>query len=86
MQPADDLQEIEAITLKGRYPLSVGLAKLPQSSGEKCVALARSKILTALPPYTALILAVGSTDRLIQIFTRSESTVGSNSFTILYRI
>lgn len=50
----DDLQEIEAITLKGRYPLSIGLAKLPQSS--------------------ALILAVGGTDRQIQIFTRSEST------------
>ena len=32
---ADDLQEIETITLKGRYPLSIGLAKLPQSSGEK---------------------------------------------------
>lgn len=32
---ADDLQEIETITLKDRYPLSIGLAKLPQSSGEK---------------------------------------------------
>lgn len=50
----DTLQEVETITLKGRYPLSIGLAKLPQSS--------------------ALILAVGSTDREIQIFTRSEST------------
>ena len=33
---ADDLQEIETITLKGRYPLSIGLARLPQSSGEEC--------------------------------------------------
>ncbi|KAI0254274.1 WD40 repeat-like protein [Lactifluus subvellereus] len=49
-----DLQEVETITLKGRYPLSMGLAKLPQSG--------------------ALILAVGSTDRHIQIFTRSENT------------
>ncbi|KAH9179985.1 WD40 repeat-like protein [Lactarius sanguifluus] len=49
----DDLQEIETITLKGRYPLSIGLAKLPQSS--------------------ALILAVGTTEKQIQIFTRSES-------------
>jgi hypothetical protein len=35
IKPADELQEIETITLKGRYPLSIGLAKLPQSSGEK---------------------------------------------------
>ncbi|KAH9978071.1 WD40-repeat-containing domain protein [Lactifluus volemus] len=50
----DDLQEVETIFLKGRYPLSMGLAELPQSG--------------------ALILAVGSTDRHIQIFTRSEDT------------
>lgn len=31
---ADGLQETETITLKNRYPLSIGLAKLPQSSGE----------------------------------------------------
>ncbi|KAH8999389.1 WD40 repeat-like protein, partial [Lactarius akahatsu] len=48
----DDLQETGTITLKGRYPLSIGLAKLPQSS--------------------ALILAVGTTEKQIQIFTRSE--------------
>jgi hypothetical protein len=36
IKSADDLQEIEAITLKGRYPLSIGLAKLPQSSGKAC--------------------------------------------------
>ena len=35
IKPADDLQEVETITLKGRYPLSIGLAKLPQSSGEE---------------------------------------------------
>ncbi|KAH9062064.1 WD40 repeat-like protein [Lactarius vividus] len=49
----DYLQETEAITLKGRYPLSIALAKLPQSS--------------------ALILAVGTTEKHIQIFIRSES-------------
>ncbi|KAI0301821.1 WD40 repeat-like protein [Multifurca ochricompacta] len=48
----DDLEEVETILLKGRFPLAMELAKLPQSS--------------------ALILAVGSTDRHIQIFTRSE--------------
>jgi hypothetical protein len=36
IKPVDDLQEIETIALKGRYPLSIGLAKLPQSSGEEC--------------------------------------------------
>ncbi|KAH9963197.1 WD40-repeat-containing domain protein [Russula dissimulans] len=50
----DDLQEVETVSLKGRYPLSLALAKLPQGD--------------------ALILAVGSTDRHIHIFTRSEST------------
>ncbi|KAH9007103.1 WD40 repeat-like protein [Lactarius hatsudake] len=53
LKRADDLQETGTITLKGRYPLSIGLAKLPQSS--------------------ALILAVGTTEKQIQIFTRSES-------------
>ncbi|KAN0124534.1 WD40-repeat-containing domain protein [Russula decolorans] len=49
----DDLQEVETINMKGRYPLSLALAKLPQAD--------------------ALILAVGSTDRRIHIFTRSEN-------------
>ncbi|KAF8505493.1 WD40 repeat-like protein [Russula emetica] len=49
----DDLQEVETISMKGRYPLSLALAKLPQSD--------------------ALILAVGSTDSRIHIFTRSEN-------------
>jgi WD40 repeat protein len=50
-----DLQEIETISMKGRYPLSLALAKLPQAD--------------------ALILAVGSTDRHIHVFTRSENAV-----------
>ncbi|KAI9510450.1 WD40 repeat-like protein [Russula earlei] len=49
-----DLQQVETVPLKGRFPLSLGLAKLPQCD--------------------ALILAVGSTDRHIHIFTRSENT------------
>ncbi|KAI0303122.1 WD40-repeat-containing domain protein [Russula brevipes] len=55
----DSLQEVETITLKGRYPLSLGLARLPQSD--------------------ALILAIGTTDRHIHIFTRSENTFVSSA-------
>ncbi|KAI0269264.1 WD40 repeat-like protein [Gloeopeniophorella convolvens] len=48
-----NLEEVQSIPLNGRYPLSIDLANLPQSS--------------------ALILAVGGTDRNMQIFTRSEN-------------
>ncbi|KAF7800013.1 hypothetical protein EIP86_011256 [Pleurotus ostreatoroseus] len=47
----DDLHEVQALSLKGKYPLSLAL--------------------TALPGTQALILAVGCTDRNIQIFTYS---------------
>ncbi|KAI0285054.1 WD40-repeat-containing domain protein [Russula aff. rugulosa BPL654] len=53
----DELQEVETVSMKGRYPLSLALAKLPQAHGGK----------------SALILAVGSTDSRIHIFTRSEN-------------
>lgn len=33
MRPVDDLQEVETISMKGRYPLSLALAKLPQADG-----------------------------------------------------
>ena len=33
MRPVDDLQEVEKISMKGRYPLSLALAKLPQADG-----------------------------------------------------
>ena len=32
-RPVGDLQEVETINMKGRYPLSLALAKLPQSDG-----------------------------------------------------
>jgi hypothetical protein len=55
----------------------MGLAKLPQSGGENDSSQRLTVLLTALT-YVALILAVGSTDRHIQIFTRSENTVRPN--------
>jgi hypothetical protein len=33
MKSVDDLQEVETLVLNGRYPLSLGLAKLPQCDG-----------------------------------------------------
>lgn len=33
IRPVDDLQEVETISMKGRYPLSLALAKLPQADG-----------------------------------------------------
>ncbi|TFY72495.1 hypothetical protein EVG20_g495 [Dentipellis fragilis] len=54
LEEQDGLKEVQVISLKNRYPLSIEVAELPESE--------------------ALILAVGSTDRSIQIYTRSEST------------
>ena len=33
MRPVGDLQEVETISMKGRYPLALALAKLPQADG-----------------------------------------------------
>jgi hypothetical protein len=33
IRPVDGLQEVETIGMKGRYPLSLALAKLPQADG-----------------------------------------------------
>jgi hypothetical protein len=33
IRPVDNLQEVETISMKGRYPLSLALARLPQSDG-----------------------------------------------------
>ena len=33
IRPVDDLQEVETISMRGRYPLSLALAKLPQADG-----------------------------------------------------
>jgi hypothetical protein len=33
IRPVDDLQEVETISMKGRYPLCLALAKLPQADG-----------------------------------------------------
>ncbi|KAA1466180.1 WD40 repeat-like protein [Dentipellis sp. KUC8613] len=54
LEEQDGLKEVQTISLKNRYPLSIEVATLPESE--------------------ALILAIGSTDRSIQIYTRSEST------------
>jgi hypothetical protein len=34
IRPVDDLQEVETISMKGRYPLSLALANLPQADGK----------------------------------------------------
>ena len=76
IRPVDDLQEVEAIGMKGRYPLCLALAKLPQADGRNSGFPLLAIILnTPLPTYVALILAVGSTDSRIHIFTRSENAV-----------
>ncbi|OCH94238.1 WD40 repeat-like protein [Obba rivulosa] len=56
---ADELKEVQTISLKGRYPLSLSVASLPGTQ--------------------ATILAVGSTDRNIQVWTRSEDTFVSSA-------
>ncbi|KAG5646628.1 hypothetical protein DXG03_002932 [Asterophora parasitica] len=58
---SDELVEEQAITLKGRYPLSLALAYLPQSKG----GVSRHQIL---------VLAIAGTDSNIHIWTRSDNT------------
>ncbi|KAI0939553.1 hypothetical protein AcV5_000934 [Taiwanofungus camphoratus] len=48
----EELQEVQAISLRGRYPLSIAV--------------------TSLPATEAIILAIGTTDQNIQIWTRSD--------------
>ncbi|KZV75438.1 WD40 repeat-like protein [Peniophora sp. CONT] len=50
-QVSKELSKFQTITLKNRYPLSIAL--------------------TALPDSTTIILAVGCTDRSVQVYTRS---------------
>jgi hypothetical protein len=74
IRPVDELQEAETISMKGRYPLSLALAKLPQADGGNTGFPPLGIVFDYFPPI-ALILAVGSTDSRIHIFTRSENAV-----------
>ena len=47
-RPVDDLQEVETISMKGRYPLSLALAKLPQADGENSGFPLLAIVLTTL--------------------------------------
>jgi hypothetical protein len=42
----DDLQEVETIGMKGRYPLSLALAKLPQADGGNSGSSLQAIVLT----------------------------------------
>lgn len=48
IRPVDDLQEVETISMKGRYPLSLALAKLPQADGADSGFPLLAILLTAL--------------------------------------
>jgi hypothetical protein len=50
IRPVDDLQEAETIDMKGRYPLSLALAKLPQVDGGNSGFPLLDVVLTTLHP------------------------------------
>jgi hypothetical protein len=48
IRPVDELQEVETVSMKGRYPLSLALAKLPQADGGKSGFPPLAIVLTTL--------------------------------------
>jgi WD40 repeat protein len=70
---ADELREVQVLLMDGNLPLSLAITSLPQSNGWLPVILH--------PSFThyisAIILAIGGTDRTIRIWTQSEDVVCS---------
>lgn len=75
----DNFKELQVISLQGRYPLSLVLTSLPTSKGN--IAMYSLEKSYSCEGHLAIILAVASTDRNIQIWIRSEDAVClSNTF------
>ena len=74
----DVLDEVQSISMKAKYPLSLAVSNLPNSPGG-CIKTQKDTG-SCLKFDTALILAVGSTDRAIQVFTLSDHNVSVSVF------
>ncbi|EED84697.1 predicted protein [Postia placenta Mad-698-R] len=66
----DVLLEQQTISLRGRYTLSLSLSPLPGAQGVFFACISR---------YTATILAIGGTDKNVQIWTRSDAQFVSSA-------
>jgi hypothetical protein len=68
-----DLTLVQTLPLGSKIPLSLALTSLPHSQGRQ------DWYATIVYTYRtiALLLAIGSTDRKLQLWARSETTVGT---------
>ena len=69
----DSLDLIQIIDMKRRYPFSITISELPDSPCK--YRWQHASLSLILFVFSALILAIGSTDRSIQIYTQSEGKV-----------
>jgi len=71
---------LQTISLQGYYPLSLALAYLSSSEGERLSISWRGAHFSAV-----IILAIGGTDRNVHIWTRSDGPVGLHISLTLHR-